>query len=1141
MCLGGWLLPQAWAQVPNKANVMLGGLSPTSILLDVTAANATDLLVSMQTSGGTYVAVDPATYVVVVKGNNSYVLIDSLLEGTAYGFIVAGTNASGTGDSDTLDLTTLVKGKMIHHHFEAENAGFVRDSVTNRDDSLLNATIVPSGLSGLGNALHIEPIELVPGIFDNSSVYLDNSFNEYVTEVLGSPPISTNRFVEGSYSIWFKIKDTANFTDGAVITSFGSTQAHGLAVYNDSLFLCESIRYAGVGNFFGIAGIPFRDTSWNHVVWRFNAGRSQVVLNGELVIDIDNSADYLFQVYATRFNDLWASNQLGVTYWFHRGFNPVLPDNFGDQTYHHNMTGDIADLQVYNYALDDAEVADLLEVASTPIPAIYALSPSSIVLRLATTDSFPLNTSVTESATGTVVSVTTNTIVKGNFTSLYVAGLTPGADYDVAVSQIKPDGETVPVVVSATTPMQIQMVHHKFEAETNGFVVDEVTGKGDSLLNATIVPSGNNLLGNAVRIAPSEVVPGVFDPSSVYLDSSLSVYINTVGGSPPISSTLFAEGTYAVWFQITDTANFTNGAIITSFGSTNSHGLAVYNDSLWLCEVIRFDGSGPGRDVFVSGGIPFRNTDWNHAVWRFDGGRSQVFLNGQLVINIDNTAGYNWQNYAVRYADYWASNQLGVTYWWSRGFDPVLPDNFGDQTYHHQMTGHIGDLQLFNYPLSPAEISDLYAEVGAPAVSLEALSPSSLVLDIAQVGVTFDVQASANGGAFTPVAAANLNAIEKGSITYLYLNGLTEGTDYEFSVAVQGTNGSTLPATVGVSTPMEMKIIHHEFEAEQNGFVTDNVTGKSDSLLNASIVPAGFGTLGNALKVAPLELVPGIFENSTVYMDSSFSPYFFEVSGSPSIHWNRFAEGTYAVWFKINDTANFTNGAVITSFGSTQSHGLAVYNDSLWLAEAIRFAGVGNVLTNGGVPFTDTTWTHAVWRFEAGVSELYLNGSLVLTLDHAADFQYQAYAVRYSDYWASNQLGTTYWYSRGFDPVLPDNFGDQVYHHQMDGFFGDLQIYNYALTPEGITDLYTSGTTGIVNQPVKPLSVFPNPAHDQLFFSEVMTGEARVYDLTGRMIQRETMVANNRMDVSGLTPGVYLLKLIDQRSDQVRVARFIIE
>lgn len=87
-------------------------------------------------------------------------------------------------------------------------------------------------------------------------------------------------------------------------------------------------------------------------------------------------------------------------------------------------------------------------------------------------------------------------------------------------------------------------------------------------------------------------------------------------------------------------------------------------------------------------------------------------------------------------------------------------------------------------------------------------------------------------------------------------------------------------------------------------------------------------------------------------------------------------------------------------------------------------------------------------------------------------------------------------------------------------------------------DAGTSGT-GISELSYESLSVYPNPANDVLNFESKFNGSAEVIDASGRVVSSATVTnGQNRLDISELKSGIYLLRLI---SEQPSLTRFIKE
>lgn len=101
-------------------------------------------------------------------------------------------------------------------------------------------------------------------------------------------------------------------------------------------------------------------------------------------------------------------------------------------------------------------------------------------------------------------------------------------------------------------------------------------------------------------------------------------------------------------------------------------------------------------------------------------------------------------------------------------------------------------------------------------------------------------------------------------------------------------------------------------------------------------------------------------------------------------------------------------------------------------------------------------------------------------------------------------------------------------------FYGDVDD----LFPEGNTCLLTFNSTGlaVARHQADSFSVFPNPTSGeiQLSLHESMIGKTfSTFDMTGGMVLSGRILATNtRIDMSALTPGIYML-MIDGRTTRV--------
>ena len=73
---------------------------------------------------------------------------------------------------------------------------------------------------------------------------------------------------------------------------------------------------------------------------------------------------------------------------------------------------------------------------------------------------------------------------------------------------------------------------------------------------------------------------------------------------------------------------------------------------------------------------------------------------------------------------------------------------------------------------------------------------------------------------------------------------------------------------------------------------------------------------------------------------------------------------------------------------------------------------------------------------------------------------------------------------------------------------------------------------GIEDPSVSPLILFPNPVINELNISNISKGATiSVYDLNGKLLLTKTALSvTEKMDVSPLNKGIYLIKVIDEKT-----------
>lgn len=80
------------------------------------------------------------------------------------------------------------------------------------------------------------------------------------------------------------------------------------------------------------------------------------------------------------------------------------------------------------------------------------------------------------------------------------------------------------------------------------------------------------------------------------------------------------------------------------------------------------------------------------------------------------------------------------------------------------------------------------------------------------------------------------------------------------------------------------------------------------------------------------------------------------------------------------------------------------------------------------------------------------------------------------------------------------------------------------------------------NAPVPPVTLYPNPAEDRVFFANLSAGQlhtAYVYDAGGTVALVSSVIPEAGLDISGLKPGLYVVRLQNMKGGIPAQSRFV--
>ena len=213
----------------------------------------------------------------------------------------------------------------------------------------------------------------------------------------------------------------------------------------------------------------------------------------------------------------------------------------------------------------------------------------------------------------------------------------------------------------------------------------------------------------------------------------------------------------------------------------------------------------------------------------------------------------------------------------------------------------------------------------------------------------------------------------------------------------------------------------------------------------------------------------------------------------------------------------------IFDFGNSQTEYmfLTPNNGSGQLRFAIKNGGSEQQLNSSAL--VSGKWNHVAVTLAEDAARMYLNGEQVS----------ESNAITISPI--------------DFKPVLNYIGRSQFSDPLLNGYIDDFRVYNYALTANEIAEIpgLLSGIEdrGYISD--KKLSLYPIPATNILnvkYNDEINNQKTRiaVYDTNGRLLISEYMTDANdtKLNVSGLTSGIYLLRLTNKAETLVK--RFVV-
>lgn len=222
---------------------------------------------------------------------------------------------------------------------------------------------------------------------------------------------------------------------------------------------------------------------------------------------------------------------------------------------------------------------------------------------------------------------------------------------------------------------------------------------------------------------------------------------------------------------------------------------------------------------------------------------------------------------------------------------------------------------------------------------------------------------------------------------------------------------------------------------ENTGTTFEDVYGSHDAVAPGAIPLSETGKVDNAVKVT---------NSYTTGMD---------IADHADFHWGAGASFSVSFWFKSNvEDRNSVAVIVGRNEGSAANHWWIGINEdnalTFYVRDADQTLGFKDAYLSGSRLYQNLNWHHVVAIRDAAANKLRLYFDGVLPADPGASVDYSGTSVKF-DATTAAPLSVGY-----LKPVGSEG------NYPMDGTIDELVVYNRALTPTEISDLFTKGNAG---------------------------------------------------------------------------------
>jgi len=1116
-------LHAANAQAPDApTGLEVKAFSSTEILLMWTGVPGdvdTSYVIQVSTDSVTFESAD------TVPVTDTIVLVENLTEGTDYNFHVFALSGSGNGDTAAVEGSTTINSLAVHLEMTTDTT--VKNILNDSIDKLSSGEIeaISAEQSGIG----------LPAIkFIQDELGGINTYVRLYNTVLPVAPSLLGRTV----AFWMKNDQPSMYS---VPISVCKRTGFSIAVKNGILnaFTKHRPKYpSGVDWLADSTGVAFDSDEWIHVAYVFDNPVTRLFVNGVMVDESDgvftdgtNVLELPFPTDITVQSGGDKSAEIGAQVDPDAATVIFLGDTWdpGPRNYFFGM---LADIRMYNYSLSDEEILDLALPGAPENLRTQAWGPDGIVIRWDAADAPEYQIEIsTDSSTFEVVDTTA-------MTYYYVTELDEGTDYYFRVTSMNPAGLGGEAGLKATTLTKAMVVDMPLDSLVGDTAVyNAVDNALDKLTNGTVevIDATTSGLGiKATKFVQDEL-------------GGIQTYVRLYNTIVPADDS-WTQRTVTFWMKNNQPGIY---SVPISVCKRTGFSVAIKNGMI--------HGFTKHRPKFPSGtdwvadstGTKFNSDMWTHVAYVFDHPVTRLYVNGGLVDESDGIVTNGSTMFELPFpTDITVqsggdkSAEIGAQVDPDAATVSYLGDTW-DPGPRHFFDGMMAKLQMYNFALSDDSIESLFDSL---AVKLEGLmvqasGAEDMVLrwNALEGATGYKVETSTDGTTWTIADTADADNIA------FRVGGLTEATTYHFRVTPQHVKYA-VPGEIEATTLTKALVVHLEFaelvgdtalQCSVSDALDDEIHGQVEIHSVDTIIEVNPGICArfsglNAIKFIQDEL-GGI--ESYVRLYNTLLPAAGSLTDrSVAFFMKNEMPDMFSVPISVCKRTGFSVALKDGKIHAFTRHRPKYPSGVDWLADST------------GAVFSSSEWIHVVYVFDDPVTRLYVNGVLVDESDgifeddggHILELPFPTEITVQAGGDKSAEIGAQVDPDAATVSYLGDTW-DPGPRHFFNGEMADLRIYNYSLSAleiQGILGLYLTLSPCVsVRDIYLRFNVYPNPASDILYISNIDEADISVFDNVGKLVLKQRLIRSNHLDVSSLSEGMYYLRIsTDNATEMIKIS-----